>query len=173
MISLPLIHRPILGTREMYKYFVSAIFISLHLTGSASAQFIARQHIVKDLKNGTNWLRCSVGQAWDPKINTCTGKIVKLDHTQIAYAITEAKRQLGGNWRLPTHAELESLVCAACPPPKINSKYFPNVSPEAYWTSDKNALNPKTYWSINFMTGHSYSRFFPYQFLPVLLVEAK
>ena len=173
MISLPLIHRPILGTREMYKYFVSAIFISLHLTGSASAQFIARQHIVKDLKNGTNWLRCSVGQAWDPKIDTCTGKIVKLDHTQIAYAITEAKRQLGGNWRLPTHAELESLVCAACPPPKINSKYFPNVSPEAYWTSDKNALNPKTYWSINFMTGHSYSRFFPYQFLPVLLVEAK
>ena len=170
MISLPLIHRPILGTREMYKYFVSAIFISLHLTGSASAQFIARQHIVKDLKNGTNWLRCSVGQAWDPKIDTCTGKIVKLDHTQIAYAITEAKRQLGGNWRLPTHAELESLVCAACPPPKINSKYFPNVSPEAYWTSDKNALNPKTYWSINFMTGHSYSRFFPYQFLPVLLI---
>ena len=157
----------------MYKYFISAIFFSLHLTGSASAQFIARQHIVKDLSNGTNWLRCSVGQAWDPKLDTCTGKIVKLDHSQIAYAITEAKRQLGGNWRLPTHAELESLICLACPPPKINSKYFPNISPEAYWTSDKNALNPKTYWSINFMTGHSYSRFFPYQFLPVLLVEAK
>ena len=154
----------------MYKYFVSAIFISLHLTGSASAQFIARQHIVKDLKNGTNWLRCSVGQAWDPKIDTCTGKIVKLDHTQIAYAITEAKRQLGGNWRLPTHAELKSLVCGACPPPKINSKYFPNVSAEAYWTGDANALNPKTFWTINFMTGHSYSRFFPYQFLPVLLI---
>ena len=155
----------------MYKYLISAIFFSLHLTGSASAQFIARQHIVKDLNNGTNWLRCSVGQAWDPKLDTCTGKIVKLDHSQIAYAITEAKRQLGGNWRLPTHAELESLICVACPPPKINSKYFPNISPEAYWTSDKNALNPKTYWSINFMTGHSYSRFFPYQFLPVLLVK--
>ena len=156
----------------MFKYFVSAIFFSLHLTGSASAQFIARQHTVQNLNNGTNWLRCSVGQAWDPELDTCTGKIVKLDHSQIAYAITEAKRQLGGNWRLPTHAELESLVCVACPPPKINSKYFPNISPEAYWTSDKNALNPKTYWSINFMTGHSYSRFFPYQFLPVLLVRA-
>ena len=156
----------------MYKYFISAIFFSLHLTGSASAQFIAQQHTVKDLNNGTNWLRCSVGQAWDPRIDTCTGKIVKLDHSQIAFAITEAKRQLGGNWRLPTRSELERLVCVACPPPKINSKYFPNVSPEAYWTSDKNALNPKTYWSINFMTGHSYSRFFPYQFLPVLLVEA-
>ena len=155
----------------MYKYFISAIFFSIYLTYTASAQFIGRQHTVKDLNNGTTWLRCSVGQAWDPALDTCTGEIVKLDHNQITYAIREAKRQLGGNWRLPTHAELESLICEDCPPPKINSKHFPNMSAEAYWTGDKNALNPKTFWSVNFMTGHSYSRFFPYQFLPVLLVE--
>ena len=155
----------------MYKCFISAIFFSLYLNGTASAQFIGRQHTVKDLNNGTTWLRCSVGQAWDPALDTCTGEIVKLDHNQITYAIREAKRQLGGNWRLPTHAELESLICEDCPPPKINSKHFPNMSAEAYWTGDKNALNPKTFWSVNFMTGHSYSRFFPYQFLPVLLVE--
>ena len=154
----------------MYKCFISAIFFSIYLTYTAAAQFIGRQHTVKDLNNGTTWLRCSVGQAWDPALDTCTGEIVKLDHSQITYAIREAKRQLGGNWRLPTHAELESLICEDCPPPKINSKYFPNMSAEAYWTGDKNALNPKTFWSVNFMTGHSYSRFFPYQFLPVLLV---
>ena len=155
----------------MYKYFISAVFFSIYLTYTASSQFIGRQHTVKDLNNGTTWLRCSVGQAWDPALDTCTGEIVKLDHSQITYAIREAKRQLGGNWRLPTHAELESLICEDCPPPKINSKHFPNMSAEAYWTGDKNALNPKTFWSVNFMTGHSYSRFFPYQFLPVLLVE--
>ena len=155
----------------MYKYFISAVFFSIYLTYTASAQFIGRQHTVKDLNNGTTWPRCSVGQAWDPALDTCTGEIVKLDHSQITYAIREAKRQLGGNWRLPTHAELESLICEDCPPPKINSKHFPNMSAEAYWTGDKNALNPKTFWSVNFMTGHSYSRFFPYQFLPVLLVE--
>ena len=155
----------------MYKYFISAIFFSLYLNGTASAQFIGRQHTVKDLNNGTTWLRCSVGQAWDPALDTCTGEIVKLDHNQITYAIREAKRQLGGNWRLPTRSELESLVCEDCPPPKINSKYFPNISPEAYWTGDKNALNSKSFWSVNFMTGHSYSRFFPYQFLPILLIQ--
>lgn len=156
----------------MSKYFISAIFFSIYLTGAASAQFISRGNTVKDLNNGTTWLRCSVGQAWDPALDTCTGNIVKLDHTQIAYAITEAKRQLGGNWRLPTRAELESLVCGDCSPPKIKPKHFPNISPEAYWTGDRNAMNPKTFWSVNFMTGHSYSRFFPYQFLPVLLVSA-
>ena len=155
----------------MYKYFISAVFFSIYLTYTASAQFIGRQHTVKDLNNGTTWLRCSVGQAWDPALDTCTGEIVKLDHNQITYAIREAKRQLGGNWRLPTRSELESLVCEDCPPPKINSKYFPNISPEAYWTGDKNALNSKSFWSVNFMTGHSYSRFFPYQFLPVLLIQ--
>ena len=67
---------------------------------------MARQHTVKDLQSGTTWLRCSVGQAWDPELDSCTGDIVKLDHAQIKYAISEAKRQLGGNWRLPTRQEL-------------------------------------------------------------------
>ena len=156
----------------MYKYFIGFIVFSIYLSGPVSAQFIARQHTVNDLQSGTTWLRCSVGQAWDPAFDTCTGDIVKLDHSQIAYAITEAKRQLGGNWRLPTRKELESLVCVECSPPKISSKYFPNISPEAYWTGDKNALILKTFRSVNFMTGHSYSRFFPYQSLPVLLVSA-
>ena len=86
----------------MYKYFISFVVFSIYLTSQASAQFMARQHTVKDLQSGTTWLRCSVGQAWDPALDTCTGEIVKLDHAQIKYAISEAKRQLGGNWRLPT-----------------------------------------------------------------------
>ena len=155
----------------MYGNLISAIFFVIYLTSSASAQFIAQKHTIKDLKNGTTWLRCSVGQAWDPTLQTCTGQIIKLDHSQVTFAIKEAKRQLGGVWRLPTRTELESLVCENCSPAKINPKDFPNISPEAYWTGDKNALNSKMFWSVNFMTGHSYSRFFPYQSLPVLLVK--
>ncbi len=101
-------YEPHVGSRVMYKYFISAIIISLYMSGPTAAQFIARQHTVKDLSSGTTWLRCSVGQAWDPAFDTCTGEIVKLDQTQISFAIKEAKRQLGGNWRLPTRDELEA-----------------------------------------------------------------
>ena len=77
----------------------------------------------------------------------------------------------GGTWRLPTLDELESLVCEKCEKPKINEKYFPGISPEAYWTQTKNRFNSKMYWTVNFMTGYNYSRFFSYQQLPVLLVQ--
>lgn len=157
----------------MHNYLIGAAFFSICLISNASAQFISQQNTVKDLKNGTTWLRCSVGQAWDPALQTCTGQIIKLDHSQVTFAIKEATRQLGGLWRLPTRSELESLVCDDCSPPKINSEDFPKISPEAYWTSDTNALNSRMFWTVNFMTGHSYSRFFPYQALPVLLVKAE
>ena len=50
-------------------------------------------------------------------------------------------------------------------------KYFPNISPEAYWTSKRTFLNRKMVWTVNFMTGHNYSRFHAYQQLPVLFVK--
>lgn len=154
-------------------YIVRWIAALLLTCGSAQAQFFGSDHTIKDVSTGVTWLRCSVGQAWDPSIETCTGDIIKLNHEEIAIALAEAKKQLGGNWRLPSREELMSLVCHDCEPPKINPKYFPNLSAEAYWTGDKNWMNPRTYWTVNFMTGHTYNRFFPYQRLPVLLVEDK
>ena len=154
-------------------YILRLIALLVLTCGPAQAQFFGSDHTVKDVTTGVTWLRCSVGQAWDPSIETCTGKIVKLNHDEIEIALKQARKQLGGNWRLPTRKELMSLVCDTCQPPKINSKYFPNLSSEAYWTGDKNWMNPRTYWTVNFMTGHTYNRFFPYQRLPVLLVQNK
>ena len=157
----------------MRRFTVQLIALLFVMCGSAQAQFFGSGHTVKDVTTGVTWLRCSVGQAWDPSVETCTGEIVKLNHEEIAIALTQAKEQLGGDWRLPSQEELMSLICDNCPPPKINSKYFPNLSSEAYWTGDKNWMNPRTYWTVNFMTGHTYNRFFPYQRLPVLFVKNK
>ena len=137
----------------------------------AFAQFFSEGLVVRDVKNNIFWLRCSVGQTWNHDTERCDGDIVKLNHDEITQAITQASEQLGGAWRLPKLDELEDLVCKKCLKPKINKKYFPDISPEAYWTGTTNRLNSKMFWTVNFMTGHNYSRFFSYQQLPVLLVQ--
>ena len=97
--------------------------------------------------------------------------VTHINHQEIQQAVNQASEQLGGTWRLPNLEELEDLVCANCSAPKVNEKYFPSISPEAYWSATKNRFNTKMYWTVNFMTGHNYSRFFYYQQLPVLLVQ--
>ena len=146
-------------------------FFLLFAANGVNAQFFEKEHTIIDVKNSITWLRCSVGQTWNSNDQTCIGSIVKLNHEEIEIATKQAAEQLGGKWRLPSLEELESLVCKECGPPKIQEKFFPNITPEAYWSGKKNFLNSKMHWTVNFMTGHSYSRFFSYQKLPVLLVQ--
>jgi len=159
------------GTIKMISRFIMMILVYFLWITSSSAQFFEDGYAIKDVKNGINWLRCTVGQTWDYDTKQCDGEIVKLNHKEIEQAQSQASEQLGGSWRLPTLEELESLVCKSCSKPKINEKYFPGISPEAYWTNTPNIFNSKMYWTVNFMTGHNYSRFFSYQKLPVLLVQ--
>ena len=138
------------------------IILPLVVSPAAHAQFFEEDHLITDVRNNI---------VWDSDSKTCTGDLIKLNHDEIKIALQQASEQLGGEWRLPTLDELESLVCKECEPPKIKKKYFPNISPEAYWTSKRNFLNRKMVWTVNFMTGHNYSRFHAYQQLPVLFVK--
>ena len=150
-----------------------AICCVLILTGgfcySSDNRFVVKDHIVIDLKNKIEWLRCSVGQRWDG--NECVGKIVNLSLDMIPTALDIANEQLGGNWRLPSKAELKSIVCKSCPSPKINVKIFPNTDNAPYWTSDRSIFNSKFYVSVNFHTGFSFNRFSPIKDLAVRLVR--
>ena len=134
-----------------------------------NGQFLARGHLIIDLKSGVEWMRCSVGQRWDE--SKCTGDIIRLSHADIARAIVLANEQLGGAWRLPSRAELEGLVCAKCADVKIHSKSFPQTVAEPYWTGEVNGFAARHFWSVNFMTGYTYGRFFPQQELAVRLVR--
>ena len=153
----------------LVKIFFITSFLLLPSIGQG--QFFEKGHIITDVRNNVDWIRCSVGQNWNIEDEDCEGSAVKLNHEEIAIAIQQASEQLGGEWRLPSLEELLSIVCDECDPPKINAEYFPKISKEAYWTGTKNFFNSKMFWSVNFFTGHKYSRFFSYQRLPVLLVQ--
>jgi hypothetical protein len=138
-------------------------------TSSVNGQFLARDHLIIDLKSGVEWMRCSVGQQWDG--SDCTGDIIRLSHADVAKAIVLANEQLGGAWRLPNRAELEGLVCGKCADVKIHRKIFPQTVAEPYWTGEVNGFAARHFWSVNFMTGYTYGRFFPQQELAVRLVR--
>lgn len=153
----------------------SLIIICCSLVGfnnilkASTSHYLVREHIVLDLRSGVEWLRCSVGQVYNRGM--CEGEILQLPYADIGEAIKLANKELGGRWRLPTRDELSLLICAECPPPRIEKVIFPQTGAEPYWTGQKNWLVPKNYWSVNFMTGHSYARSFPEKPLAVRLVR--
>ena len=155
--------------RRLAQHLLAGLMMFCAASTTQASEYIARDHVVIDLKFGIEWLRCTVGQVWDG--TGCIGKLVKLNQEEIASAILQANEQLGGSWRLPTRDELEGLVCHECERPKISKKYFPQTSSEPYWTGEVNRFAKRHMWSVNFFTGHTYGRFFPYQQLAVRLVR--
>ena len=157
----------------MPNFRLTALCFIFILTGSNlhanDSRFMVKDHIVVDLQRQIEWLRCSVGQRWDG--SKCSGKIVNLSLDDVPDVINIANEQLGGNWRLPTKAELTSIVCKKCPSPKINEEVFPNTDNAPYWTSERSIFNSKFYVSVNFHTGFSFNRFSPIKELAVRFVR--
>ena len=133
------------------------------------SRFVTREHIVVDLERQIEWLRCSVGQRWNG--SECSGNIVNLSLDMVPKALEIANEQLGAGWRLPSKAELKSIVCNECPSPKIDKEIFPNTDNAPYWTGDQSIFNSKFYVSVNFHTGFSFNRFSPIKELAVRLVR--
>ena len=150
-----------------------AVFLFFIIKCSSShagdSRFVTQEHIVVDLENKIEWLRCSVGQRWNG--NECLGNIVNLSLDMVPKALEIANEQLGGDWRLPSKMELKSIVCKKCPSPKIDKNIFPNTDNAPYWTGDRSIFNSKFYVSVNFHTGFSFNRFSPIKELAVRLVR--
>jgi len=67
---------------------------------------------------------------------------------------TSPSEQLGGHrdWRLPTSAELQTILDCSAGAPCIDPTFGPTAA-SAYWSSTSNAGNPDLAWFANFFNG--------------------
>ena len=59
----------------------------------------------------------------------------------------------GGGWRLPTVAELQTLVDETVMTPSIDSAYFPSTTPNWFWSSTPVPGSELDGWAVTFAGG--------------------
>ena len=151
---------------------------------SADAQYftVVATGVVKDSRTGLEWMRCSLGQEWSVKSNTCTGA-VKEFNWQGALDTSKKLNATGGyagksDWRVPTLRELQSIrycskgfvssmqdlqdgqpkVPRFCNDgnnePTIDLAVFPATPVTCYWSSTASVGLYSYAWLVGFRIGY-------------------
>jgi len=96
------------------------------------------------------WKKCAEGLSWTG--GACSGVAIDASaDTAAAYTGTFSGRN---DWRIPTEAELLSLVDYSVNYPAINSSFFPGTSSHSFWSGSSHANSGSFQdWSVNFGDG--------------------
>jgi hypothetical protein len=120
----------------------------------SQTRFVLRGGEALDTKTGLIWQRCSLGMTWDSK-HGCLGEVMSVGLDE---AITQAKK-LGGNWRVPSGPELESLIDRSCGGPVVDVSVFPDITKDEDGAADYWTTNPvgtaNLYYFFDFMSGQA------------------
>jgi hypothetical protein len=114
---------------------------------------------VTDSRSKLVWQR-SVPSSYAP---ACSGKSGSSSTAGDACSWDDAKKfcaglsLAGGGWRLPTEAELESLVDDSRTDPAIDLNAFPGTPSSYFWSSSPRAGSAGYAWGVYFYYGYSSS----------------
>jgi len=114
---------------------------------------------IADTRTKTVWQRCVVGMKWNGE--SCEGQSLDYKFSETIGLVDDFNaRKMGnrGSWRLPTQAELESIVEPRCFDPSINLEVFPYTPQSGFWTSTEDpGLNSVRIKVVHFYNGNTYT----------------
>lgn len=95
---------------------------------------------VSDRETGLIWAKCALGL----RGGSCADGLASMANWKDALELTQTANideYLGqDDWRMPSVAELRTLVEKACYSPAINENLFPNTGSGLYWTSSPDTI---------------------------------
>lgn len=139
--------------------FLSCLSLSVYAGDliNKSNRYIAsdKDGTVTDTKTDLVWQRCNLGQTWDAKELTCNGIASKMNWRDVmeVYGKIDDCQQ----WRLPNITELNSIIDYEKFKPATDSRMFPKISQNWYWSSTPFAYFNKGAWLVNFFHGYGYT----------------
>lgn len=111
-----------------------------------------------DRRSGLMWMRCAYGQRWDA--GHCERHAETFTWREAQVEIARFNEQGGAfgftDWRLPTVAEMLSIVVPGCEEPALNIRVFPNAPITAYWTTTPDPVYPPGVMLVHFVNGRAY-----------------
>lgn len=121
-------------------------------TPSSEFKLLEDGAVVRHERTTLQWQRCAEGQTWDADSNGCQGRPAALTWLR-AHRLA---KQTGNDWRLPSAAELLTIVERCHFAPAINPQVFPSTPGGLFWSASTDTGGLDRAWCVSFFGGQSY-----------------
>ena len=124
-----------------------------------------------DAESGLTWYRCNAGERF--RDGQCVGLAVLATREDAQHYVEDFNRHSDRVWRLPTQAEMQTILSRSCVNPAINRQVFPSVVAVSYWNSDASRHGDYMGCTTNTYSAYTFCREMSTNQRPFLLVSGK